>query len=179
MRGAVPRGWHALGFPKSCRLIAERAGIGIRSCNSTGMLGYAERLGQRGAVCSESLAHPTPNYGLQPTASSVRSCLVLSKLSFPQVHGYRPLCGEGKRWPITRPGAVQKPDAVTVCNKGEGYATMTTVQDGPGATCSCLPMSSMAIRKLTPQARLCSHTVPVSFTHQLCKTETLICETSF
>jgi hypothetical protein len=44
-------------------------------------------------------------------------------------------------WPITRPGAVQKPDAVTVCNKGEGWAKMTTVQDGPGATFSCLPMS--------------------------------------
>jgi hypothetical protein len=45
-------------------------------------------------------------------------------------------------WPITRPGAVQKPDAVTVCNKGEGCAKMTTVQDGPGVTFSCLPMSS-------------------------------------
>src|SRR5262245_42339565 len=52
-----------------------------------------------------------------------------------------PLCGEGEIWPITRPGAVQKPDAVTVYNKGEGCAQMTTVQDGPGAPCSCLPMS--------------------------------------
>ena len=84
-------------------------------------------------------------------------------------------------WPITRPGVVQKPDAVTVCNKGEGYAKMTTVQDGPGAMFSCLPMSSygLGIRKLTPQARLCSHPVPVSQTHQLCKTETLINETIF
>jgi hypothetical protein len=46
-------------------------------------------------------------------------------------------------WPITQPGAVQKPDAVTVCNKGEGCAKMTTVQDGPGATFSCLPMSQV------------------------------------
>jgi len=28
-------------------------------------------------------------------------------------------------WLITRPGAVQKPDAVTVCNKGESCAKMT------------------------------------------------------
>jgi hypothetical protein len=35
-------------------------------------------------------------------------------------------------WPITWPSAVQKPDAVTVCNKGEGCAKMTTVQDCPG-----------------------------------------------
>jgi hypothetical protein len=84
-------------------------------------------------------------------------------------------------WPITRPGAVQKPDAITVCNKGEGCAKMTTVEDGPRAMSSCLPMSShgLGIRKLTPQARLCSHPVPVSQTHQLCKTETLICETVF
>ena len=45
-------------------------------------------------------------------------------------------------WPITLLSVVQKPDAVTVCNKGEGYAKMTTVQDGPGATFSCLPMPS-------------------------------------
>ena len=51
-----------------------------------------------------------------------------------------PLCGEGAMWPITRPGTVQKPDAVTVCNKGESYAKMMTVQDDPGATFSCLPM---------------------------------------
>src|SRR5215211_1402487 len=38
-----------------------------------------------------------------------------------------PLCGEGEMWPITRPGAAQKPDAITVCNKGEGCAKMTTV----------------------------------------------------
>jgi hypothetical protein len=84
-------------------------------------------------------------------------------------------------WPITRPGAVQKPDAITVCNKGEGCAKMTTVEDGPRAMSSCLPMSShgLGIRKLTPQARLCSHPVPVSQTHLLCKTETLICETVF
>src|SRR4029450_9018202 len=44
-------------------------------------------------------------------------------------------------WPITRLGAVQKLDAVPVCNKGEGCAKMTTVQDCPGATFSCLPMS--------------------------------------
>jgi len=44
-------------------------------------------------------------------------------------------------WPITRPGAVQKPDAVTVCNKGKGCAKMTTVQDGLGVLFSCLPMS--------------------------------------
>jgi hypothetical protein len=47
-------------------------------------------------------------------------------------------------WPLTRPGAVQKPDAVTVCNKGEGCAKMTTVQDCPGTTFSCLPMPRMA-----------------------------------
>jgi len=44
-------------------------------------------------------------------------------------------------WPITRPGTVQKPDAITVCNKGEGCAKMVTVQDGLGGTFSCLPMS--------------------------------------
>jgi hypothetical protein len=27
-------------------------------------------------------------------------------------------------WPITRLGAVQKPDAVTVCIKGEGFETL-------------------------------------------------------
>ena len=93
----------------------------------------------------------------------------------------RPLCGEGEMWPITRPGAVQKPDAITVCNKGEGCATMATVQEGPGATFSGLLRAShgWGIRQLTPHARLCSHPVPVSQTHQLCTTETLVCETVF
>ena len=43
-----------------------------------------------------------------------------------EVSKKRPVCGEGEMWPITRPGAVQKPDVVTVCNKGEGCAKMTT-----------------------------------------------------
>ena len=71
-------------------------------------------------------------------------------------------------WPITQPGAVQKPDAVTVCNKGEGCAKMTTVQDGPGATFSCLPMSQVQTppapclpqQVLSPTATLLERTLP-------------------